>query len=166
MKCSANEVMTLATKAARGAGAPPAQAAMFGGAALGHLAAGCNANDLLSALEALPDGPVIELPLKIAEVLESACEDEVLLTIPKGPFAALELSYLYAQPYAAKGRTVEGETEVQLFLTTPHKPPPMPRVTMPDTLYAEMQHLAARLLVPETDASRLSGAGAGLTDND
>jgi len=37
---------------------------------------------------------------------------------------------------------------------------------LPDALAARLQTLAAGLLVPETEASRRAGAGAGLTDND
>ena len=44
---------------------------------------------------------------------------------------------------------------------------PMPaRLTLPAPLADKMMALAARTYVPETEASRLSGAGAGLTDND
>lgn len=166
MMCSANEVMTLATKAAAGAGAPPTQAAMFGSAVLSHLGAGCKSDDISDALQLLPDGPIMELPVRIIALLEDTDENEFTVVIRSGPFAALELSYFYAQPFAVKGKTVKGETEVELMLTTPQAPAPMPRVAIPDRLYNEMQNFAARLLVPETDASRLSGAGAGLTDND
>jgi hypothetical protein len=62
MTYSVNEVQMLAQKAARGAGAHPAQAAHFGRAVVCHLAAGREASDLSAALEALPGGPVQTLP--------------------------------------------------------------------------------------------------------
>lgn len=39
-------------------------------------------------------------------------------------------------------------------------------VAVPDVVWSELSALAARTYVPETEGSRLSGAGAGLTDND
>lgn len=40
------------------------------------------------------------------------------------------------------------------------------RVTIDDGLWEQLQGFAARTYVPATDASRLKGAGAGLSDND
>lgn len=62
MSFSVNETQMLAQKAARGAGAHPAQAAHFGRAAVCHLAAGRDPGDLLAALDALPEGPIQTLP--------------------------------------------------------------------------------------------------------
>lgn len=62
MSYSANEVQMLAQKAARGAGAHPAQAAHFGRALVCHLAAGRAVSDLREALALLPDGPIQTLP--------------------------------------------------------------------------------------------------------
>jgi hypothetical protein len=55
---------------------------------------------------------------------------------------------------------------LEMAFDIPRPPHPVSRVTLPDTLATKMQRLAARLLVPETDASRRAGAGAGLSDND
>ena len=52
----------LAQKAARGAGAHPAQAAHFGRAVVYHLAAARDEADLIAALDALPSGPIQVLP--------------------------------------------------------------------------------------------------------
>ncbi len=166
MMCSANEVATLAAKAARGAGAPPAQAATFGKAALSHLGAGCAPGDIAAALEALPGGPILDLPLRLARLLEQNTADTAEHVIPPGPFAALELSYCYAQPFAAKGRTVDKDIHLTMFLHQPAQPRPMPRVEIPDELVVFMQSLAAKTLVPDSATSREKGAGGGPTDND
>ncbi|KIN60227.1 hypothetical protein Z945_1195 [Sulfitobacter noctilucae] len=166
MMCSANEVVTLAAKAARGGGAPPAQATAFGKAALSHLGAGCAAEDIAAALDGLPDGPVLALPLRLATVLEKNSGEIVDHMISPGPFAALELSYCYAKRFAVTGKTQGTDIHVRMYINQPTKPPPMPRVAVPDELITKMQQLAAKTLVPESDASRISGAGAGLTDND
>jgi hypothetical protein len=166
MRCSANEIMTLAAKAARGAGAPPAQAAAFGAAAACHLRAGNSADDLSRALSALPNGPILEFPVMITRAFENAVDDVASGEIKTGPFADLALSYAGAQPVETKSKFDGGNIQFQMFLSKPNMPPPTPRITIPDDLVAELHTLAARILVPESEISRLSGAGAGLTDND
>ncbi|WP_425038213.1 DUF3726 domain-containing protein [Primorskyibacter sp. S187A] len=64
MSHSVNEIEALATKAARGAGAPPAQAAKFGQAAVRHLAASRAEAALIDALQALPGGPILQFALR------------------------------------------------------------------------------------------------------
>jgi hypothetical protein len=66
-------------------------------------------------------------------------------------------------PYEA--RLLDNGT-VALDLNRPATRRALSRIDLTDDIYAEWNALAARLLVPESDASRLSGAGAGLTDND
>lgn len=166
MKCSANEVMTLAAKAARGAGAPPAQAADFGAAALRHLQAGREVDMLIDALKALPSGPVIALPLVLMQILENSTDGIAEGGLEPGSNATLIQSYLDAQPFETQLENQAGSFHITLFPTKLKAAPLMPRVDAPDDLLASFQSYAARILVPESDASRLSGAGAGLTDND
>ena len=64
MTQSANELEMLAQKAARGAGAYPAQAAHFGKVLVCHLVQNRPINALISALNALPDGPIQLLPIR------------------------------------------------------------------------------------------------------
>ena len=160
---SANEVMNLAAKAARGGGAPVAQAYAFGRAAVCHLIAKRPTTDLDAALDALPQGPILEIPLTLM-----VCAEQQLLhsNISAGPLPELTLSYAQSQSFACTA-TLSG-TQITLSQTFDQPAVQMPakRVTLPDTLAAKMQVLAARLLVPETEASRRAGAGAGLTDND
>ena len=163
MKTSANEVLTLAAKAARGAGAPPGQAVEFGRAALCHLIAGRGEAALRAALEALPEGPIVVLPVALAEIAESGEEG-----IATGSLAAAPLvqSYLDALPYAVARESAGERLHVTLTLAAPNTVARAYRVEMSDALADHLSALAARTYVPETDASRRSGAGAGLTDND
>jgi hypothetical protein len=62
MTWSEAEILALATKAARGARAPPEQAARFGQAAVAHLHAGRGEPALIAALDALPGGPILTHP--------------------------------------------------------------------------------------------------------
>ena len=156
---SANEVMVLAAKAARGAGAPPAQAVQFGAAAIVHFRAGREVDELIQALASLPQGPILALPLAIARIAENA---QTAGPLPQSD-ALLTQSYVEALAYAAH---LDGNGVLHLDLTKPAPRVQLARIDLPDEVYAAWSDLAAVLLVPESDASRLSGAGAGLSDND
>ncbi|MEW9919247.1 hypothetical protein AB2B41_06510 [Marimonas sp. MJW-29] len=166
MKVSANEVMTLATKAARGAGAPPAQAADFGRAAVRHLIAGRAPQSLTDALAALPEGPILSLPLAFARLMENAKDETAEGKIKLDADPDLTQSYAEAQPFATETSVQKDALAVRIFLDRPNTAKPVARVDLSDDLAFLMQNLAARILVPESEASRRSGAGAGLTDND
>lgn len=163
MICSANEVMTLATKAARGGGAPPAQATQFGQAALAHLIAKRDIVLLSNALKELPSGPILTHPLLFQKFFETT-KDGLMET--ELPHSDLLLSYLDALPYDATALTKEGRLQIRLQRTIRSSGLPVSRVNLPKMLVDQMQTLAAKTLVPETATSRRSGAGAGLTDND
>lgn len=163
MKVSANETMTLAAKAARGAGAPPAQAAAFGRAAVCHLAARRPTGPMTAALNELPGGPILDLPLDFAAL---AASQPVSRNVGGKADPDLIRSYAEACPYAVN------LTQRGAGLTATCDPglraPRMSaaRIDLPDDLARILTELAARILVPESAASRSSGAGAGLSDND
>ncbi|WP_299415261.1 hypothetical protein [uncultured Sulfitobacter sp.] len=162
MTRSANEVMGLATKAARGAGAPPAQAAQFGAAVVVYLNAAHPLDVLNSALAALPAGPIMDIPLALARLAEQA-DDGRASGMITGFDASLLQSYVGALPFAAEFDAA-GVTRIDLNQPSARGHPH--RIDLPDGCYAHWSDLGARLLVPESDASRLAGAGAGLSDND
>ncbi|AXI45677.1 hypothetical protein C1J03_06275 [Sulfitobacter sp. SK012] len=157
---SLNEVAALAGKAARGAGAPAAQATRFGQAAVQHLCAGRDPQALTRALAALPGGPILDLPLALMQQAEAQVVEGGFET--KG-WDTLARSYVAALPFAA---TLNEKNLLWIDLNTPAKRSPVARCDLPEDLCADWQALAAKTLVPETDASRLGGAGAGLLDND
>lgn len=159
---SANEVMVLATKAARGAGAPPAQAAQFGAAAVVHLTAGRDIAELDAALAALPDGPIIGFPLALTRIAESQAEG-IATGVLDPADGTLGQSYVAALSCAA-ALTKDGT--VHLDLNRPAPRASVQRIELSEETCTAWTALAAALLVPESDASRLSGAGAGLSDND
>lgn len=152
---SANEVMVLATKAARGAGAPPAQAAQFGAAVVMHLTAGRDVAVLNAALAALPEGPIIELPLILARIAEGQNEGIASGKLDPAP-DTLAKSYVSALPCAA-ALTFDGVVHIDLNHPAPRVA--VQRIELPNTVYAAWSALAAKLLVPESSTSRLSGAG-------
>ncbi len=163
MSRSANEVMALAAKAARGAGAPPAQAANFGLAAVAHLGEGRQVVELQQALAALPGGPIIDLPLGIQAVAETADRGLARGLLDDGGFVGLTQSYVSVLPYAA---ALDDADILTLDLNTPGKRRALTGVEVPVEVAADWHSLGARLLVPDSAASRQSGAGAGLSDND
>ena len=163
MMGSTNEIAALAAKAARGAGAPPAQATQFGQATTCHLAAERDPALLDQALDSLPLGPITTLPGALMRLLEGATGDTAQGMLPA---TGLTQSYAEAQPFALTCAQTEQGFDITFALNSPANRPMPARLTLPAPLADKMMALAARTYVPETEASRLSGAGAGLTDND
>ncbi|QJF50511.1 hypothetical protein [Roseobacter ponti] len=164
MTWSVAEITALASKAARGAGAPAWQAARFGQAAALHLRYGRPATELDAALSELPGGPAMDLPLALDAALAAAAPEAVVMSdAPPG----LLQSYVDALP--CRATATAGEAGVWQLRTEPGTPRERPvpgRISCADALIAQMTALAEKTYVPETDASRAAGAGAGLTDND
>ncbi|WP_438959161.1 hypothetical protein [Nereida sp.] len=133
---SANEASMLLQKAARGAGFGVAQARDFGIAAALHLYASRSEGDLIDALTHSV-GPITTLPAMMDDLLDPTSDG-------CGVFTGLALSY---------------------FQTATARPA-IGRIVMSYGLNAHLNTLAAKTYVPASDASRLAGAGAGLTDND
>lgn len=165
MTRSANEVMVLAAKAARGAGAPPAQASEFGRAVVRHIHAGRDLRYISQALEAVPKGPIIDFPIAFTRVLESG-GTPARGQVEASAWLPLAQSYADALPYAAQVNVMGAVLDITADLQQPAAHVSLGRLTLPDAFLNQMNTLAARILVPESAASRLAGAGAGLTDND
>lgn len=164
MTWSAAEILALATKAARGAGAPPEQSARFGQAAVAHLRAGRDAAVLIAALDALPGGPVLILPRRIDMRLSGADGDRATIVKPEAD--PLLDSYVDALPFqTSECATPEGAV-VTVQLGAPRDRLGPRRITGCAKLVGHMSELAKAILVPDSDISRRAGAGAGLTDND
>lgn len=171
MTHSATEVQALATRAARGAGFPPAQAELFGRACVQHLALDGDAAPLIDALANPADSPILRLPLLLDDVLAAAAlTDPVELTLQNGD-AALAPSYASLLPVAVLDTAIVRHLEqkrlrITLDLATPSRPVLPPRIKVPAQLLVALERLAKNTYVPATDASRRAGAGAGLNDND
>lgn len=168
MSWSQAEISALATKAARGAGAPPEQAARFGQAAAAHLAQGRAASEIDQALRALPEGPILRFGRDIDRVKMAALAmADTCVDVRVDDCAALFDSYLSALPFEVKTTAIEPD-HIRVVTGNDRGAAckPVGRISGCDRLIARMSDLAARTFVPESDASRRAGAGAGLTDND
>lgn len=156
MKRSLNEVRGIVLKAARGAGQPLGVAEKIAAASVhlyeirrlpewiksDHPAACCAALDLALC------GECAEVSVECREFLEAVvaqhnCQHKTHLEIVVG-------SVLNVRPAAAPFEP---------------KAPIGPR-DMLDSTWNALTELASKTYVPATEASRLAGAGAGLTDND
>lgn len=170
---SVNEIMTMAQKAARGAGFPPHQADRFGRAAAVHLAAGRGPEDLSRALANSEDSPILRLPLLMDDMLRAIDRlgEDVELTLHPGD-EPLAPAYAGLLPIRVKECGVleledsQNRLRVVADPNMPGKPAFPPRIHAPDAFIAELAALAEKTLVPESEASRAAGAGAGDIDND
>lgn len=166
MSWSRAEVLALATKAARGGGAPPAQAALFGRVVAIHLGQGRDAAALKHALDALPGGAILRMPL-LLQRLAARGTAQLSLEMPTGGQPALLQSYLETLPNLTRVVAVHTDIlEVALETTASAPSPKLSRIEGCEALLAHMTDLAARTFVPDSETSRQAGAGAGLTDND
>lgn len=153
---SLNEIEGLLTKAARGAGAPPAQAAAFGKAGALFLANRGNVDVLNAALSDMLNGVILEYPAKLQKCL--AAGGGVLAATPT------ELLSCYAQILSFRVTTVQAGLHIDMEHCEKARAPN--RISLDANVLAPWRALAAKTLVPDTDQSRQSGAGAGLEDND
>lgn len=164
MSWSVTEIAALAAKAARGAGAPPLQAARFGQAAARHLAAGRDGGVLKAALAALPAGPVLQVPIALDAAL--ACGQADAPLHPGDVAPDFLCSYVECLPFQAALAQERDRLLLRVDLSHPAPQQRPARIICDADFIAELEHLAARTYVPDTAQSRARGAGAGLTDND
>ncbi len=160
MELTANEIEMLVLKAARG-----------GGVALGHsedLSAAAAFLDM-DALAVCPCSGVTPAAMAVPVALDLVAAGAGAQTVQAEP--AVIAAYV-ACVQARSGRTLvwsstpTGAVFERFKDRAPDVAMPFGRRTIPVTLVRHLTEMAAKLLVPETDASRKTGAGAGLNDND
>lgn len=154
---SANEIEGLVLKAARG-----------GGLALGL------AEDLCAATAFLDLDALTRCPCDKGDAAGlSAAIDALVAGQGAQPVQGdAALIHAYVAAWAAQtGQHIDvdwTEDGAVLKAVSPTATPPssLGRRDVPHVLNAHLVDMGAKLLVPETEASRAAGAGAGLTDND
>ena len=160
------ETQALATRAAEGAGVPAAQALAFGAMLVRHLADGGAEAALRAALEA-PER-IVTLAQQAEEVIEAAStSSRPSKTLESdADQRALLASWLGALPCAA-AVDVQGDAVLSaLDLTLPSKRKRSERLVFSEDLYEGLKTLAARTYVPDSEASRVKGAGASQMEID
>ena len=168
-----NEVGGMVEKAARGAGIPLGQAEDLGRTAIYLASTGGDVSAVTRALQEehttvdmnwssdtvlVTSGPVALIGPMIRDAFAMGYDTAVIADIDH---ATLVGAFLAENGVALRwdGRTLTRSDTSVLTLTC--KP-----VTIPAAAWTVWGDYAAKTYVPETDASRLAGAGAGLTDND
>jgi hypothetical protein len=151
MKRSINEIQGMVLKAARGAGVP--------------LGVG---EDLARAVPFFIESNALQ---EVAHLIDGACTeaqaaiDDAITGSPAPPPAKTSMTALNCLA-AAQGLTFDFKDGVLHLSSNPPMTPATGPQTVPDALWAQLETWAAKTYVPASEASRLSGAGAGLTDND
>ena len=174
---SHNEIAAMATKAARGAGIPLGHAEDFG-PIVAHIAV--HNPSALACLEAVLNSPQrpIAMQSDTSCILISAAQvifaaptsldlikagaKRVELLDPDAP--ALLEAYCDASGITACARS--GAVYTITHSTEDFVADPIQAADFPEDIWKILSEFAARTYVPASEASRLSGAGAGLHDND
>ena len=160
------EVQALGVKAATGAGVPPAQSLAFGAMLARHVAD----DGPQGALEQVLDAPdrIVSLAHRVETIVETASisDKPVDVTEPDVAARALLISWLAALPCKVD-LTVSGpDIRIAMSLTSPGTRGRPDRLTLAPSLLGQLNTLAAKTFVPDSEASRSSGAGAGLMELD
>lgn len=175
MMRSRNEVEGMALKAARGAGLPIGHAEDFA-RAFGLLAAQ-DFDDLASQINALKTDMHVgiqEDPLRLTGAcvmvmpmaIDAVRAGETDIRVEIGSDNSLAQAYLQvaAQDHdVLLNLTPDGQLVPR---ARPFDAIPIAAISVASDVWSALSDLAARTYVPASESSRLSGAGAGLTDND
>ncbi|MEM8653106.1 MAG: hypothetical protein AAGF36_00055 [Pseudomonadota bacterium] len=160
------EVQTLGVKAASGAGVPPAQALAFGAMLARHVADDGPQDAVKTALA--DPKRIVALAHRVETIVEAA-------SVAAKPVAAVEedagtramlVSWLAGLPCKADLDVVGPKLRVRLALTEPSTRGRPERLYLTPELADQLNALAAKTYVPDSDASREGGAGAGLMELD
>jgi len=166
MNMSWTEVQALGVKAASGAGVPPAQSLAFGAMMARHLADGGAEAPLARALDA-PDR-IVTLAHRIETIVENASIRARPIDVSEADAGtrSLLVSWLAGLPCQSDLTVTGADVRVALSLTAPSTRTRPERIALSDALKEQLEALAAKTYVPDSDASRAGGAGAGLMDLD
>ena len=170
---SANEIFATVVKAGRAAGLPLAQITQFA-----DFLSRCADDQTLSEAVALLTQPTALPQVSVADDQVTIAEAHPLRDLPTAqdalaagvPMVILRdclwagTANLYAE-HLGLNAEVRG-TDIHLTKSPPPKPRPPQRAHISNNLWNALNRLAAETYVPDTEQSRLNGAGAGLSDND
>ncbi|MEL6958583.1 MAG: DUF3726 domain-containing protein [Pseudomonadota bacterium] len=156
---SANEIAMLLLKAARGGDMPVGAAED-----LAEVARYLRLDDIKICPGRGADPALVFVPVALDAVAAGQGPREVTAD------AAIIRAYIAYYEVQLRKRLIWSETRdgaiFSHFEDGPVAHSVLGRRSMPEALHAHLTELAKNTLVPETDASRQAGAGAGLTDND
>lgn len=167
------EIGAMAQKAALGAGIPLGQAEDLGRVAVYLAGSGGDLGVVADALTQAPD-PIdvqwgsdqITVVAGPVALIGPIVRDAFAMGVVRAIFGDMGQVPLVVAMLAQAGIAVRltDKTIVRDGVVTPAEP--VGPVPVPDALWAVFESFAAKTYVPESEASRAGGAGAGLTDND
>ena len=171
---SQNEIAAIIRQAARGAGAPPGQAEDLARTALYLVQTGqglervaASLRDPFDPVDVQWDHDCIKVRSGPAMMIAPVVRDAFLGGVDSARLDHPAHAPLIRAALAEAGIMVAGDdTDLARIDAAPPVGTVTGQVDVPETLWSIFAHFAARTFVPETDASRIAGAGAGLTDND
>ena len=160
------EVQNLGVKAASGAGVPPAQALAFGAMVARHVADDGPQGPVAAALSA-PD-TIVGLAHKVETIVEAASMSSKPVRVGEDDAGtrAMLVSWISGLPCKSELEVAGAKLRIVLSLTEPSTRGRPDRLHLEPSLAAQMTDLAAKTYVPDSDASRAGGAGAGLMELD
>ncbi|WP_299547036.1 hypothetical protein [uncultured Tateyamaria sp.] len=160
------EIQTLGVKAASGAGVPPAQALAFGAMLARHVAD----DGPQGAVEAVLSEPerIVALAHRVETIVEAASVNNkpVSATEKDAGTRSMLVSWLTALPCKSELEIAGSKVRVSLSLSEPSARGRPERLYLNPSLSEQLNILAAKTYVPDSDASRAGGAGAGLMELD
>ena len=168
-----NEIAGMAQKAARGAGFPVGQAEDLGRIAAYLASTGASVAPITEALQEGPSAvdvrwtkESVEVQTGPAALVGPIVRDAFAMGCTRAVLADLGHAPLVSAFLAENGVAQEWNgAQVTASDTTVLKATCQP-ATIPKDDWQVWAGFAAKTYVPETEASRMEGAGAGLTDND
>lgn len=174
---SFNEVMNMAYKAARGAGVPLGHAEDFG-PVVAHMA--LQAPQQLACLSQVLSTPCAPFDSSEASGALTVNNAQVVIAAPIALDALRAgatsvhlcdvdtptLLQAYCDTAGDAALSKQGRDFVMVRVVPPAQKPAIGAIEISDKIWSVLSEYAAKTYVPATEASRLAGAGAGLTDND
>ncbi len=185
MICSINEIRAMLRRAAMGAGFPAGLADAI--AAAGVWLCAHEMDGVGAVLDALEDGYDHDVAMardgntltfsnarigrcgsSAFELIAAGSADRVIVTAPDSALLLRGMAGISSDDERSfvLSTGVDGQVEIVASAPAVEAIRPLTAVDVDERRWAEAGVLAARILVPATDESRSSGAGAGLTDND
>lgn len=168
-----NEVAGMVQKAARGAGIPVGQAEDLGRVAAYLAATGTSVQPVTAALQETIDpvdvrwaNDAIEVQQGAAALIGPIIRDAFAMGCTTAELADVTHAPLVGAFLAENGVAQKWDGATVTLSDTTVLPAKCGPVNIAAADWDIWSSLAARTYVPETEASRLAGAGAGLTDND
>ena len=185
MICSLNEISAMLRKAAMGSGFPVGLADAI--AAAGVWLCANDLDGVAAALDAVDGGydPAVRVVredrtvtfrdarvgrcgVSVFELLAAGSADRVVVEDPDSPLLLEGMAGVAGSTFALSNGDGANRVSIEVELSAPSdaQGARSTAVEVDAQAWAAAGELAARVYVPATEESRLSGAGAGLTDND